>query len=200
MDKNGTKTLIEKMKKWVSDKLANKVDKPANYNDSGSLMTEDELDKLEKAVTHSNTNWTAEKPAHGITLKALGHAKDAEDHANLPKLSIENGTISEGNDLNDFTTIGTTYFCREAAVTSLKNSPPCSVSGFRLLICGNGISEGRLQLAIYNTGTLEIWVRARASGTWGSWGRLNVVTPSDYGTSVPTKAGTPGRIFYKIVQ
>jgi hypothetical protein len=195
LDKNGIKTFITEMKNWVSNKLANKVDKPDN--DSGSLMTGDELDQLEKAAKHINTNWTTEKPTHGITLEALGHA---EDHAGLPKLTIDDGTISAGADLNDFVTPGTTYFCREDTVTSLVNRPTCDISGFRLLVCGNGISKGRLQLAIYNTATLEIWVRAKANDTWGTWGRLNVLTANDYGVELPANASIPGRIFYKIVQ
>lgn len=109
--------------------------------------------------------------------------------------------IVNNDDLNNFTNVGV-YRCHTAAIAkSLSNAPLYQGSGFNLIVQDTSTAVGKLQIAIFNSAVVRIWMRVYTSNNeWGEWSQLltNVLSVTDYGTSLPT-AGTAGRIFFKKV-
>lgn len=103
-------------------------------------------------------------------VKALDNLKAL----NLDWITDGDYQISSGDDLNNYTVPGA-YRCSSASITaSLVNATPYTGAGFRLIVTATSHdSNGVLQIAIFNTTTVRIFVRVlNHSGTWGSWNQI----------------------------
>ena len=88
--------------------------------------------------------------------------KDITDNAHL---------VSEGADLNDYTSPDAYRIATAAIAKSLKNAPPYGNSGGRLIVSAtSSASGGVIQIIIYNTVYYQLWFRVQTStGAWGEW-------------------------------
>ena len=152
----------------------------------------------------SGTLSSSRLPTVPITKGGTGANTAVEALDNLGALNLNYITddehmIASGDNLNDYITAGV-YTAGTASVTgSLVNGPPYTKSGFRLIVSRNSSPVGVIQFAFHNTTNNYSFYRVQtSSGTWSEWANLmkNVLTPQEYGTSLPA-AGTKGRIFFK---
>lgn len=102
--------------------------------------------------------------------------------------------IASNTDLNDVLNVGAYRVGSASIAASLTNAPPRTSSGFRLHVIHTTTSATRLQVAIYNSSTPLIYVRARNNNSvWGDWNKIkgNI----SYGTSAPSSAAEKGEIY-----
>lgn len=100
---------------------------------------------------------------------------DAATNLLVPTLANVAGErdLAANTDMNTLKTPGT-YRCPSAAVcATLKNAPPVTSSGFRLLVSNLTTANSFIQTAIYNNATPTIYVHiCNSNGTWGDWKKI----------------------------
>ena len=130
-------------------------------------------------------------------------AVDALGALNLNAITDSDHTISEGDDLNSYTTPGA-YRCASAAIAkSLSNMTPYKSAGFRLIVSALSTEQEKccFQFAFFNAGQSRFYYRhCSSSGAWQPWTRIvtNILTDEEYGTTLPSDT-TKGRVFFKKV-
>lgn len=107
-------------------------------------------------------------PLNGITVGAPKLVCDVSPTAaSAPSLDRGNA-INNGDDLNDYSGIGTYYSASASVSASLVNCP-YSTANFKLLVFHCGTTSFITQMIITGASNPRIFMRAYASGSWTAW-------------------------------
>lgn len=107
---------------------------------------------------------------------------------NLQQITDDEHLVPESADLNNYTTVGAYRIATAAIAVSLANTPPNTSVGGRLIVSGMSGTSGVVQILIFNTTNIQMWIRVQNYlGTWGEWKKF--FTQAD---TVPIENGGTG--------
>lgn len=81
-------------------------------------------------------------------------------------------TISNGADLNDYTTAGT-YRSNSASISGSLSNCPVTSYAFKLFVIEIGYGSNAYGMQIIMTAGRQIFIRNRTTNAWTVWGKLN---------------------------